>query len=176
MTDAARAQQFIAKWDAVTINEKATAQEHFIDLCRLLGVKTPNEADPNDQFFRFEKPLTKSGGKAGFTDVWYKDRFAWEYKSKGKYPTLDAAYNQLRLYQEDLDNPPVLVACDIANYEVHIAYTGYRTRVEKFKNADLANLGTRYLLRKVLTNPEDLRPTERAETITETVAGRYSTP
>ena len=174
MTDAALTQQFIAKWDAVTINEKATAQEHFIDLCRLLNVKTPNEADPHGQFFRFEKPLTKSGGKAGFADVWYKDRFAWEYKSKGKYTTLDAAYNQLRLYQEDLDNPPVLVACDIAKYEIHIAYTGYRTRVEKFTNADLANHSTRDLLRQVLTNPEQLRPTERAETITETVAGRFA--
>ena len=33
----------------------------------------------------------------------------------------------------------MLVVCDIANYEVHIAFTGYRTRVEKFTNADLAN-------------------------------------
>ena len=42
---------------------------------------------------------------------------------------------QLLLYREDLDNPPVLVACDIENYEVHIAFTGFKTRVEKFTNA-----------------------------------------
>ena len=174
MTDAARAQAFIEKWGRVTINEKATAQEHFVDLCRLLGVKTPNEADPQGQFFRFEKPLTKTGGQAGFADVWYRDRFAWEYKSKNRYPDLRAAYQQLLLYKEDLDNPPVLVACDISNYEIHIAFTGYRTRVERFTNAELANISTRELLRQVFTNPEQLRPIERTDTITETVAGRFA--
>jgi hypothetical protein len=146
MTDTAAVQMFIKKWEAVTLNEKATAQEHFIDLCRLLGQPTPNEADPKGQFYRFEKPLTKAGGSAGFADVWRKDRFAFEYKTKGKYPDLRAAYQQLLLYKEDLDNPPVLVACDIANYEVHISYTGYKTRVEKFTNADLANASARELL------------------------------
>ena len=29
-----------------TATERAAAQEHFIDLCRMLGIPTPNEADP----------------------------------------------------------------------------------------------------------------------------------
>jgi hypothetical protein len=96
MTDtAARAQAFIKKWDAVTVNERAVAQSHFNDLCALLGVKPPLEADPKGNFFRFEKPLSKSGGGKGFADVWHKDRFAWEYKTKGKYPDLKSAYQQL---------------------------------------------------------------------------------
>jgi len=115
MTDAAAVQTFINHWEQVELNEKAVAQSHFNALCHLLGVKSPVEADPKGQFFRFEKPLTKTGGSAGFADVWYKDRFAWEYKTRGKYPTLDGAYQQLLLYKGDLDNPPVLVACDIAN-------------------------------------------------------------
>ena len=65
----------------------------------------------------FEKSLTKTGGKAGFADVWKKDCFAWEYKGKGKYNNLDAAYSQLLLYKEDLGNPPVLVVCDIARID-----------------------------------------------------------
>jgi type II restriction/modification system DNA methylase subunit YeeA len=174
MTDAAAVQVFVQHWEQVELNEKAVAQSHFNALCHLLGLKGPVEADTKGQFFRFEKPLTKSGGSAGFADVWFKDRFAWEYKTKGKYPDLRAAYQQLLLYKEDLDNPPILVACDIANYEVHIAFTGYPTRVHRFTNADLQNASTRELLRQVFTDPEQLRPVERTATITEKVAGRFA--
>nr|HRC76127.1 class I SAM-dependent DNA methyltransferase [Kouleothrix sp.] len=175
MTDiAARAQEFVKKWDAVTVNERAVAQSHFNDLCALLGVKAPLDADPKGTFFRFEKPLAKSGGGKGFADVWYKDRFAWEYKTKGKYPDLTAAYQQLTLYRADLDNPPILVACDIASYEVHIEFTGFSSKVVAFKNADLQNADTRELLRQVLSNPEQLRPVERQATITERAAARLA--
>lgn len=35
---------FAAKWRGVTTTEKASAQSHFIDLCRMLGEPTPYEA------------------------------------------------------------------------------------------------------------------------------------
>ena len=38
--------EFIAKWRAAELKERSAAQEHFIDLCRLLGEPTPAEADP----------------------------------------------------------------------------------------------------------------------------------
>lgn len=38
-------QQFIDKWSRVDRTERQAAQEHFIDLCRVLGEPTPNEAD-----------------------------------------------------------------------------------------------------------------------------------
>ena len=38
---------FIAKWRISALNERSAAQEHFIDLCRLLGEPTPAEADPS---------------------------------------------------------------------------------------------------------------------------------
>ena len=168
------AQQFILHWAAVELNERAVAQSHFIALCKLLGLSSPVEADPKGQFFRFEKPLTKAGGKAGFADVWYKDRFAIEYKTKGKYATLREAYLQLLLYKDDLDNPPILIACDLAHYEIHVAFTGYPSRVHSFTNADLANASVRELLRQALTNPEVLRPVEQAVTITKTVAASFA--
>jgi hypothetical protein len=37
---------FAAKWRGITTTEKASAHEHFIDLCRMLGEPTPHEADP----------------------------------------------------------------------------------------------------------------------------------
>jgi len=173
-TTAAAAAAFVEKWERNRLNESATAKEHFVDLCRLLGQPTPNEADPLGAFYRFEKPLTKVGGRAGFADVWRKDRFAFEYKTKGKYPDLMAAYRQLLLYKEDLDNPPILAACDIANFEIHIAFTGYKTRVERFTNTDIRTVSTRELLDLVLRDPEQLRPAERAETVTEEAAARFA--
>jgi hypothetical protein len=123
MTSTVAVQAFIAKWDQNAQKESAAAKEHFADLCHILGVATPNDPGSGPDTYCFEKSLTKTGGKAGFADVWKRDCFAWEYKGKGKYANLDAAYAQLLLYKEDLGNPPVLVVCDIANYEVHIAFT-----------------------------------------------------
>jgi hypothetical protein len=60
--------------------ERAAAQEHFIDLCRMLGVPTPNEADPTGADYAFEKGTEKVGGGDGFADVWKRGHFAWEYK------------------------------------------------------------------------------------------------
>jgi hypothetical protein len=167
-------QAFVAKWEKVTLNEKAVAQSHFNELCQLLGQPTPTDADPTGGFYRFEKPLTKVGGGGGFADVWKRDAFAWEYKTKGKYHNLDDAYKQLLLYRADLDNPPVLVACDIASYEIHIEFTGHKTRVERFTNADLINAETRDLLRLVLTDPERLRPSEKTFGITEQIAAEFA--
>jgi len=81
----------------------SAGQEHFIDLCRVLGHPSPAEADPTGETFCFEKGAAKEGGPStgsgraapGFADVWKKDFFGWEYK--GKHKDLDAAYRQLLL-------------------------------------------------------------------------------
>lgn len=169
---AAKARAFVEKWARSTLNERAVAQPHFSDLCDLLGHPTPAQVDPHGAFYRFEKPLTKSGGGAGFADVWFKDRFAWEYKGKGK--RLDEAYRQLLLYRGDLDNPPILVTCNIDEYEVHIEFTGHKSRVERFRNEDVATVQFRELLDLVFRDPEQLRPTERTETVTTQAAARLA--
>jgi len=174
-TTAAAAQAFVEKWERVTLNERAVAQSHFNDLCHLLGQLGPIEADPDGTYYRFEKPLTKVGGKAGFADVWRKDRYAFEYKTRGRYIDLRQAYQQLLLYKEDLDNPPILAATDVENFEIHVAFTGFKTRVERFTNADIRSVSTRDLLHLVLTDPEQLRPAERAESVTEEAAARFAT-
>ena len=50
---------FITKWRAVELKERSAAQEHFIDLCRLLGEPTPAEADPTGETYCFEKGARK---------------------------------------------------------------------------------------------------------------------
>lgn len=172
MTIQSLADAFVAKWASVTVNEKAMAQTHFNELCVLVDVPTPL-SDPTGQTYRFEKPLTKSGGGAGFADVWRQYLFAWEYKGKGK--DLDAAYRQLQLYKEDLDNPPVLVVSDIENIEIHVVFTGYPTVVHKIKNTDIARPETRDILRWALSEPERLRPRDSTVSMTEKAAGKFAT-
>ena len=45
---------FITKWRASELKESSAAQEHFIDLCRLLNEPTPAEADPKRPVARDE--------------------------------------------------------------------------------------------------------------------------
>ena len=118
--------------------ESSAYQEHFNDLCRLLGQPTPAEADPTgSESFCFQKRVVKdaelfelhedSGEEAepserGFADVWKKGCFAWEYKGKKK--NLDDAYKQLLRYRESLLNPPLLVVCDFDRYIVRTNFNG----------------------------------------------------
>jgi hypothetical protein len=44
-------QDFVSKWKRVTAREKQTYQEHFLDLCQLIGHPTPNEYDPTGTRF-----------------------------------------------------------------------------------------------------------------------------
>ena len=55
-------EEFIAKWQANTRNERAACQEHFIDLCHLLDEPTPN-SDPTGEDYAFEKGATKFTGE-----------------------------------------------------------------------------------------------------------------
>lgn len=48
-------QDFIRKWKDHALTERASAQEHFLDLCRLFQHPTPAEADPRGEEFTFEK-------------------------------------------------------------------------------------------------------------------------
>ena len=59
--------EFAAKWSASTAKESAGAKEHFIDLCRMLRVATPNEADPTGDWYAFEKGIEKTGGGDGLS-------------------------------------------------------------------------------------------------------------
>jgi type II restriction/modification system DNA methylase subunit YeeA len=166
--------EFAAKWAGSTRTERAASQEHFIDLCRMLGVPTPNEADATGDWYAFEKGAEKVGGGDGFADVWKKSHFAWEYK--GKRRDLDAAYQQLLQYREALENPPLLVVCDLNRFEVHTNFTDTAKKVHRFDLEDLAKDPAEPLaiLRAVMGNPEGLRPTTTRHEITEEAARQFA--
>ena len=137
--------QFSAKWSPVELSARAASQPHFIDLCRLLGQPTPAEHDATGAEYRFEKCVTPTGGASrgavgerGFVDVWWRGKFAWEYKRKDKYRDLAEAYRQLCQYRETLDNPPLLIGSDIARTEIHTNFTGTLKQVHAIALADMA--------------------------------------
>lgn len=82
---------FIAKWKANARSERAACQEHFSDLCGVLGEPTPN-TDPTGAAYAFEKGATKASGGDRWADVWRHGCFAWEYKGKNK--NLDGVHRQ----------------------------------------------------------------------------------
>ena len=64
--------------------EKASAHSHFIDLCRMLGEPTPNEADPTGTTYAFEKAVNKAAGGDGFADVWKKASSAGSTRARAR--------------------------------------------------------------------------------------------
>ena len=167
--------EFAQKWGDNETKEKAASQEHFIDLCRMLGEPTPNEADPTGTTYAFEKAVTKAAGGDGFADVWKKDFFGWEYKGKGK--DLKAAYLQLLGYREDLSNPPLLVVSDLDTIEIRTNFTNLSPKLYTVTLDDLAAddpseaLAT---LRAVFTAPEELRPRIEPKEITQKAARHFA--
>jgi hypothetical protein len=144
-------QQFIDKWRASSLNERAAAQPHFLDLCRLLDEPDPIAADPDGAWYRFEKPAPKTLGGDGFTDVWKKGHFGWEYK--GKHRDLHQAYAQLLNYSVALENPPLLIVSDMDVIRIHTNFTNSVQQIHNIRLNDLLEPQTRALLTRVRSGP-----------------------
>src|SRR5262249_55104553 len=151
-------QEFVHKWKQANLSERSGCQQHFLDLCELLGQPKPAAADPDGAWYTFERGVRKSDGGKGWADVWMKGKFAWEYKKKHK--DLVAAYAQPQLYRDDLENPPLLVVSDMGRFEVHTNFTNTVKHVHAFDLDSLAEPANLEVLKKVFTDPEALRPTE----------------
>lgn len=192
--------QFIQRWAGRPLTERAAAQSHFVDLCRLLNVATPTDNRVNDSNYGFEARTDLSasnvetrlddglpfyqvvtGTGSGFADVWMRDHFAWEYKRQGKYATLGAALAQLRIYAPSLGNPPLLIVSDIDRIEIHTNFTNYPPTTFAFHITELVNPSDAWrtahptispleALRKVFDDPRFFRPARTRQAITATLA------
>src|SRR5437867_705396 len=179
--------EFKKKWARYSGKETAAYQEHFNDLCALLGQPTPAAADPTgSESFCFQKRVVKdeelfalaeSGRVAeepepererGFADVWKRGCFAWEYKGKKK--NLDAAYQQLLRYRESLLTPPLLVVCDFDRYVIRTNFNGTVQETHEFTNANIDSPKILQLLRAVFTDPQFLKPQRTTDEVTEKLA------
>ena len=165
--------KFIAKWRASELKERSASQEHFIDLCRLLGEPTPAEADPTGEAYCFERGARKDTGGGGWADVWKRHHFAWEYK--GKHADLDAAFGQLRLYALALENPPLLIVSDMLRFRIRTNWTNSVSKTHTIELDDLSDAAARDRLKWAFSNPERLRPGETRQSLTEQAAESFAT-
>ncbi len=171
-----QAQAFIRKWGpggpAFDLNERAGAQAHFIDLCRVLGV--PEPGDPEQ--YCFERGLTKTGSAGvrtdGFADVWKRGCFGWEYKAPGR--SLEGALKQLMMYALPLENPPLLVVSDRLAIEVHTHFTGTPSERHRFALEDVARPDVQQRLRALWLDPDAYRPKRTNREITEEAARTFA--
>lgn len=160
--------QFIARWQNNKLTERAGAQAHFDDLCELLGVEKPRDADN----YCFERGAKKSGGGDGWADVWKRNHFAWENKKPGR--DLNKALKQLTDYSLQLESPPLLVVCDRERIIIHTAFTGYPDEPREIRIEDLVDDGKRQILKWVFTEPLRLRPEKSTAAVTQEAAERYA--
>jgi type II restriction/modification system DNA methylase subunit YeeA len=165
-------QQFVEKWRRIDLKERSGYQEHFADLCHLVGHPTPAEDDPTGERFAYEAGATKQKGGQGWADVWKKGYFALEYK--GKEANLDKAYQQLLQYRESLQNPPLLVVSDMERILIHTNFTNTVKKVYELTYDSLLTPAGFQRLQDMFTNPEAFRVAQTTEQVTQEVARQFA--
>jgi hypothetical protein len=165
--------EFVAKWKRVTLHERQAVQQHFLDLCALVGHPSPAEYDPDGQEFAFEMGAAKTSGGQGWADVAKIGFFGWEYK--GKDADLNKAYEQLLRYRDSLQNPPLLVVSDISTIIIRTNYTNLKTQYYKLTFDDLLTAEGMRILKALFFHPDELKPKETIQSATEKAAIEFST-
>lgn len=163
-------QAFIAQWRDNPLKERASYQLHFTGLCDLLGVEKPTPASADS--YCFERGATRTGAGRGWADVWKRDCFAFEYKSRAG--DLKQALKQLMTYALALDNPPLLVVCDTNILQIHTHFTNAPSETFTFTLDDLALPETLTKLRWLFTDPQKFHPQRTIAQITEEAAGKFA--
>jgi type II restriction/modification system DNA methylase subunit YeeA len=165
-------EEFVRKWSAAELGERAAAQSHFIDLCHVLDEQAPTDADPAGEWYAFERGASKTTGARGWADVWKRDHFGWEYKRKGR--DLDAAFVQLQQYALALENPPLLVVCGLDQFRIHTNWTNSVSERHDFALGDLREPAVRRKLKWVFSDPERLKPGKTRHTLTQEAAAEFA--
>ncbi|MDD4977315.1 MAG: class I SAM-dependent DNA methyltransferase [Gallionella sp.] len=163
-------QQFIQKWQGNTLKERASYQLHFIDLCALVGVSTPEPATA--ETYCFERGATRTGAGQGWADVWKQGYFAFEYKATRR--NLGEALKQLMTYALALDNPPLLVVCDTNIIEIHTHFTNAPSEVHTISLEEISEPANLDKLRWLFTDPDKFHPKRTITQITEEAAGTFA--
>ncbi len=165
-------EHFIGQWSpgggSYSMSERAGAQPHFIELCNVLDVQSPNDADN----YTFEYGAKLLDGKHGFADVFKRGNFAWEYKQPGG--DLVGALRRLKDYASAMHNPPLLVVSDRMVFRIFTQFTGRPTETYEVALKELTDPAKRELLRRVLTDPISFQPKRTNRDITEAATKAFA--
>jgi len=165
-------QQFIAKWQGCQLAERAFYQQHFNDLCALVGHPTPAAQDTTGDTFCFEKGATKTGGGNGWADAWKRGFFAVEYK--GPDGDLRRALEQVQRYALALENPPLLVVARADLIEIHTNFTNTVSDTHTIALEEIGTPENLAKLRALFFEPEKLRPARTTRALTEQAAKLFA--
>lgn len=165
-------QEFIKKWQGCQLAERAFYQEHFNDLCALVGHPTPAEEDTTGNTFCFEKGAKKTGGGNGWADVWKRGHFALEYK--GPKGDLSKALEQVQRYALALENPPLLVVARSDLIEIHTNFTNTVSDTHTIALEDIGLPENLAKLRSMFFEPARLKPSQTTRAITEEAARLFA--
>ena len=148
--------EFIAKWQASPTRERTACQPHFLDLCRLLGIDDPADADPDARVVHLREGREQDAGGEGWADVWMQAASAGNTRASTRTST--AAYDQLLRYADALENPPLLIVCDLDRSEIHTNFTNTVQEVHAFTWTTSATPRSATSSSAAFADPEKLRP------------------
>ena len=121
----------------------------------------------------YEAGADKTSGGKGWADVWKKDFFGWE--AKGTHRSLEKAYEQLKMYADALQNPPLLVVSDLQTIIVHTNFNSTVTKDYKFTVSELDQHENMKVLRAVFFDPDSLKPGKTRAGVTKDAAEKFTT-
>ena len=81
---------------------------------------------------------------------------------------------QLQQYSVALENPPLLVACDMERFRIHTNWTNTVQETYEFALDDLHEPDQRQRLKWVFSDPERLKPGKTRQTLTEEAAEQFA--
>jgi hypothetical protein len=189
-------QDFLARWQHADGSELANYQLFVTDLCRLLGVPTPDPAreDTRDNAYVFERRVTFRHGdgseSAGRIDCFKRGHFVLEAKkiklgatTKGFDDALQRARGQAEGYARALPaeegRPPFLVVVDVGHViELYADFTRSGAtytpfpdpRSHRIRLADLTDETIRQRLKTLWTEPLALDPARASAKVTREIA------
>ena len=161
--------EFVDRWRGTDLNELAAYQVFFNGLCDLVQHPKPGDAGTDDATYRFEYPVRKPGGQFGRADVFKKGAWVWEFKDL-RTRKLEGAYEQLLTYRDSLENPPLLIVCNLEKFLIRTAFSNTPSKAFEFTLEDLLEPSTFELLRNAFHDPERLNPKAIRERVTAAAA------
>jgi hypothetical protein len=163
--------EFVAYWRDTPLNELAAYQIFFNGLCELVGHAKPGDPGTDPMTYRFEQPVKKPGGQPGRADVFKKGYWAWEFKDRST-KNLEGAYEQLLTYRDSLENPPLLIACNLEKFLIRTAFSNAPSKAHVFTLEALTDPATLELLKNAFHDPERLNPAAGRERVTTQAAAK----
>jgi type II restriction/modification system DNA methylase subunit YeeA len=124
------------------------------------------------EWYCFERGALKLTGADGWADVWKRGHFSWEYK--GKQKDLQDACVRLQQYSVALENPALLVVCDMERFRIHTNWTNTVQKTYDITLDDLHEPDQRQQLQWVFSDPERLKPGKARQPLTEEAAEQFA--